>query len=73
MEEARVEVGFETLQTKSAEGISILSNCSKAQPAIFIKKLSENPTKIQILEDLLEDKTIESIKIIEMLTIFYNS
>ena len=73
LEEARVEVGFETLQTKPVEGIYILSNCSKAQPAIFIKKLSECPTKIKILEDLLGDKTIESIKIIEMLTIFYNS
>lgn len=68
-----MEVGFLTLTTNPAEGVKILVGCSKNNPQIFIKKLNEDPKKIEILETLLESQKSESTKIIEMLTTYYSS
>jgi hypothetical protein len=73
LEEARVEVGFEALSCNPTEGVTILMNCSKASPAIFIKKLSADAGKIETLEALLESHKADSTKIIEMLTTYYSS
>jgi hypothetical protein len=73
LEDARVEVGFQTLTNHPAEGVKILVGCSKNNPDIFIKKLNEDAKKIEILETLLESQKSESTKIIEMLTTYYSS
>jgi hypothetical protein len=73
LEEARVEVGFETLGSSPADGLTILVGCSKTNPTIFIKKLSADPRKIETLEMLLESHKGDSTKIIEMLTTYYSS
>jgi hypothetical protein len=40
LEEAKIEVGFETLKSNPNEGVKLLYDCAKLSKKVFVSKLS---------------------------------
>ena len=59
LEEAKVEVGFETLGSNVSEGIKLLYTCATQSRQVFVSKLSQNSEYISQLEDLLGQKGVK--------------
>lgn len=73
MEEAKIDVGFETVKDNPQEGIRILYDCATKKKEIFVRKLASKERLIAQLEDLLGTKDVKEELILEMLNIYYQA
>ena len=64
-------MGFDTLKDNPSEGVDILYQCARDNKLIFVDKLANNMECINILEDLLEDKSVQKNLVIDLLNVYY--